>query len=520
MMSRSRLLRCISAVMSVLMLFAMVPLTASAADADSYTEISGVAEDIAYGGSFRLTDDANFYGEINSATVIDLNGHTLTLGLDGEWDVITVYSSLTLEGTGTLVTRGQSCVVSVAATGTLNIASAGVSFSGGTCDIALSIGGKITCGVELTSVYSVSYSGAAGDTVVECGSIDVAQANQDNFTVNGKELAADGTKLCIESNGITTQYVSLVLDGAIGLKFYFHFPSGSEPTTLYYQIAANAENSAAEVNGTLDVGEYNSFVIDVPATRLSDTVYVWFDADTKPDTVNAQYSVSDYIAKIKSTYSADSKLYKLVNALGVYGEYVTKYSNGTLSGSANPPIFTSEMDDAYEEYQKDNYKPRTYYDTFSGLEFGSMRMVLGSEMVMRFSFKNNKVDTFTWQATEDHRIRVYSSATDADGSVYNVFSEKVLDKNNKLVSFADVFYGECYIDISVPVAGLDDIWRVEIGYYDANGKWQCDAGISVSPMWYIANLIVGAELPSGDPLRALSRVIFAYNYYANEYYGA
>lgn len=521
MMSKTRLLRCISVVMSVLMLFAVVPFTVSAASTDGYTDVKGNGNNaIRRGGNFRLTADTLFTeGGINKDTVIDLNGHTLLLGDDDNgWYSISLLASLTLEGTGTVKISDEDYVITVANTGTLNIASSGVKFEGAAkSDIFLATGGKINCDVELENSCTVEFNGAAGEKVVECGSAEVALANQGKFIVNGEELVANGTQLGIEGEGIVTQYVSLVLDGTIGLKFYFHFPDDAKPSILYYQLGSD--------KGSLEVGSYEAFIIDIPADRMDDKVYVWFDAAEKPATVNAEYSVKDYINNIKTNKSAESKMYKLAEALGVYGDYAVKYRDGDNEFSI-PSTYTEAIDEIYCDMDcgGEPYAPvmgGEYYNTLDAIKFTGMSLVLGSKTVMRLNLevgKNSAQDPFsTYEITKDHRIRVYSSVTDADGSIYTVFDEQKFTNSGTGTGFG--YVGDLKVDVEIPASKLGDTWRVEVGYTDANGKWQCDASISVSPMWYIGNCIDGDfELSSINSLNQMAKALFAYYYYANQFF--
>ncbi len=524
MMSKTRLLRCISVVMSVLMLFAVVPFTVSAASTDGYTDVKGNGNNaIRKGGKFRLVNDTFFTDEsISKDTVIDLNGYTLSLGPDNDdcWWSINLLATLTLEGTGTVKISDEAYAIVVANTGTLNIASSGVKFEGAAeSDIYLAAGGKINCAVELENSCTVEFNGAAGEKVVDCGSAEVALANQSKFIVNGKELVANGTQLSVEGEGIITQYVSLVLDGTIGLKFYFHFPDDAKPSILYYQLGSD--------RGSLTVGSYVAFIIDIPADRMDDKVYVWFDAAEKPATVNAEYSVKDYINNVKANKSADSGMYKLAEALGVYGDYAVKYRDGDNEFSI-PSTYTDAIDDIYcaMDCLGEPYAPVMggyYYNTLDAIKFTGMSLVLGSKTVMRLDLKVGKNSAqdpsfSTYEITKDHRIRVYSSVTDADGSIYTVFDEQTF--TNPGTESGHGYVGDLKVDVEIPASKLGDIWRVEVGYTDGNGKWQCDASISVSPMWYIGNCIDGdAELWSINSLSQMAKALFAYYYYANQFFG-
>lgn len=517
--------RVLAGVLSLLMLISLIPLAVFADDTAS-TESNNLLEVLQDGGTYTLTDNESIEerGEISVANqvVIDLDGKELTLG-EGKksaYFAVDANESLTIKN-GTIIASGEYAIEVKG--GTLKLEN--VEFNNFNnddeeiryCDIYLHDRQSINVtGVLNSAIYVGLESKVAGAKVAVFDSKENAEASKENLKVSvakttnesvvfGEEinLNVDAESLCIPTDTITNTHVSLVLDGSIGLKFYFAYPTDFEYDTFNYKVGESGE--------TCTIGkisrENTAFIVSVPADMLDADVAVWFSNSSDESTDESEKftrSVQDYIDKVEDYCEGDA-LRNLVEALGTYGNYAKAYKKYENSGKDSADESNSVEISSIEDYKTQVTKEA------ESVGWENLSLTLSSmtnlSVKFKFSWKNStsKVDDYILKIkyTEKHDDTKYQKTKTVEISEYA-----------NTAGF-DGDGGEFTIDIAVPAAKLDEYYEVSICKKDGEGA-EVISTIKLSPMCYIKDTL-SAE-GSSNALKNLVAALYKYNQAANIYF--
>lgn len=521
--------RVLAGVLSLLMLISLIPLAVFADDTAS-TESNNLLEVLQDGGTYTLTDNESIEerGEISVANqvVIDLDGKELTLG-EGKksaYFAVDANESLTIKN-GTIIASGEYAIEVKG--GTLKLEN--VEFNNFNnddeeiryCDIYLHDRQSINVtGVLNSAIYVGLESKVAGAKVAVFDSKENAEASKENLKVSvakttnesvvfGEEinLNVDAESLCIPTDTITNTHVSLVLDGSIGLKFYFAYPTDFEYDTFNYMVDGSVE--------TCTIGkisrENTAFIVSVPANMLDANVTVWFSNSSDESTDKSEKftrSVQDYIYKVIEDYDKSDALRNLVEALGTYGKYAKAYKEYENSGKDS----VDESDSVEISSSIEGYKTQVTKEAES-VGWENLSLTLSSmtnlSVKFKFSWKNStsKVDGYILKIkyTEKHADTKYQKTKTVEISEYA-----------NTAGF-DGDGGEFTIDIAVPAAKLDEYYEVSICEKDSEGaEGKVISTIKLSPMCYIKDTL-SAE-GSSNALKNLVAALYKYNQAANIYF--
>lgn len=517
--------RVLAGVLSLLMLISLIPL-AVFADGTTSTESESLSDVLKNGGTYKLEGDESFGSaaiDVSKSITIDLDNHTMTLGNKiPAWFVVDAKGSLTIKN-GTIKVTGDYAIEVKDGSLTLeNVAFCNTNNDKNTrcCDIylhddqSINVTGKLendiyvglerkTAGAKVAVFDSGGNAGASKENL----KVSVVETT-DGSVVFGEEinLNVDAESLCIPTDTITNTHVSLVLDGSIGLKFYFAYPTDFEYDTFNYMVGDSVE--------TCTIGkisrENTAFIVSVPANMLDAAVAVWFSNSSDESTDESEKftrSVQDYIDKVIKDYRESDALRNLVEALKTYGNYAKAYKEYEDSGKDSVDANNSEVISSIE-----NYKTQVTKEAES-VGWKNLSLTLSSmtnlSVKFKFSWKNStsKVDDYILKIkyTEKHDNTKYQKTKTVEISEYA-----------NTAGF-DGDGGEFTIDIAVPAAKLDEYYEVSIcekDSEDAEGK--VISTIKLSPMCYIRDTLLAEG--SSNALKNLVAALYKYNQAANIYF--
>lgn len=519
--------RVLAGVLSLLMLISLIPLAVFADDTAS-TESNNLLEVLQDGGTYTLTDNESIEerGEISVANqvVIDLDGKELTLG-EGKksaYFAVDANESLTIKN-GTIIASGEYAIEVKG--GTLKLENVEFNYFNNDdeeiryCDIYLHDRQSINVtGVLNSAIYVGLESKVAGAKVAVFDSKENAEASKENLKVSvakttnesvvfGEEinLNVDAESLCIPTDTITNTHVSLVLDGSIGLKFYFAYPTDFEYDTFNYMVDGSVE--------TCTIGkisrENTAFIVSVPANMLDANVTVWFSNSSDESTDKSEKftrSVQDYIDKVIKDYGKSDDLRNLVEALGTYGNYAKAYKEYENSGKDSVDESNSvEISSSIEGYKTQVTKEA------ESVGWENLSLTLSSMTNLSVKFK------FSWKNStskvDDYILKIKYTEKRDDTKYQKTKTVEISEYANTAGFDGDG--GEFTIDIAVPAAKLDEYYEVSICKKDGEGA-EVISTIKLSPMCYIKDTL-SAE-GSSNALKNLVAALYEYNQAANIYF--
>lgn len=517
--------RVLAGVLSLLMLISLIPL-AVFADGTTSTESESLSDVLKNGGTYKLEGDESFGSaaiDVSKSITIDLDNHTMTLGNKiPAWFVVDAKGSLTIKN-GTIKVTGDYAIEVKDGSLTLeNVAFCNTNNDKNTryCDIYLHDGQSINVTGKLENDIYVGLEGkTAGAKVAVFDSGENAGKSRENLKVSVAEttnesvvfgemidLNVDAESLCIPTDIITNTHVSLVLDGSIGLKFYFAYPTDFEYDTFNYKVGESGE--------TCTIGkisrENTAFIVSVPADMLDADVAVWFSNSSDESTDESEKftrSVQDYIDKVIEDYCEGDALRNLVEALGTYGNYAKAYKKYENSGKDS-----ADESNSVEISSIEDYKTQVTKESES-VGWENLSLTLSSmtnlSVKFKFSWKNSisKVDDYILKIkyTEKHDDTKYQKTKTVEISEYA-----------NTAGF-DGDGGEFTIDIAVPAAKLDEYYEVSICEKDSEGaEGKVISTIKLSPMCYIRDTLLAEG--SSNALKNLVAALYKYNQAANIYF--